>query len=109
MVFKPRTLSDEAAAIAKVIYLEDGYTPADIGRLMGVTHDAVRYAIKDVLRPRKDPTKLIAAIEGGNHYIPSLLQLGYCYSSCEYHLKKYKERQKNATKKVHKQATRAVR
>lgn len=101
---KTRTLSDEATAIAKIVYLDDGYPPVEIGKLMGVSEEAVRYAIRDVIRPRKDPTALIAAIEGGNHYIPSLLRLGYCHASCKYYLKKY-----HAAKKVHQQKTRTVR
>lgn len=99
-----RTLSDEATAIARIVYLDDGYTISEISRLMGVAEGAVRYAVRDILRHRKYPTALINAIEGGNRYIPSLLRLGYCYASCKYYLRKY-----HATKTLQpKQTTRHI-
>ena len=36
-----RTLSDEATAIARIVYLDDGYTISEISRLMGVAEGAV--------------------------------------------------------------------
>lgn len=103
---KQPTLSKEARDQARFMYSQDGLTTIDIANYMGVGEGAVRWAVKDILRPRKDPTALIAAIEGGCTYVPKLVAMGYCLSSVKYHIKKIQKA--NATKTLQ-QKTRTIR